>query len=214
MQVKTNKYWIRQYWARTTPYSGGRKSWTNHHHRPTHANQAIMLQQNQKTSLLRLTCGSSTRKLATLVFSALQKKDRPHLRIRCPVVHHSFKLNFSLNKNQTRSDLCLFLSTPRAQDGITWHPAVALANSPKMGTSLTSSHPNKAREPAGTRNGHIDTTKERTIKKIRERHRPENAVGGCGRGAALGLLGGRGGGGLDVAALHLDAAQALPVAPQ
>jgi hypothetical protein len=37
--------------------------------------------------------------------------------------------------------------------------------------------------------------------------------GSCGRGAALGLLGGRGGGGLDVAALHLDAAQALPVAP-
>ena len=38
----------------------------------------------------------------------------------------------------------------------------------------------------------------------------------CRGGAALAhsrLLGGRGGGGLDVAALHLDAAQALPVAP-
>jgi hypothetical protein len=34
-------------------------------------------------------------------------------------------------------------------------------------------------------------------------------LGSCGRGAALAdgdLLGGRGGGGLDVAALHLDAA--------
>ena len=39
----------------------------------------------------------------------------------------------------------------------------------------------------------------------------------CRRGSAAladgGLLGGCGGGGLDVATLHLDAAQALPVAP-
>ena len=39
----------------------------------------------------------------------------------------------------------------------------------------------------------------------------------CRRGSAAladgGLLGGRRGGGLDVATLHLDAAQALPVAP-
>ena len=93
----------------------------------------------------------------------------------------------------------------------------------------TGSHQNKAiMLRAGTRNGHIDTTKAQTIKKkqIRERHRPENTVvlvgvagwvvlGSCGRGAALtdgGLLGGRDGGGL-VATLHLDTAQALPVAP-
>jgi hypothetical protein len=41
-------------------------------------------------------------------------------------------------------------------------------------------------------------------------------LGSCGRGAALadgGFLGGHGSGGLDVTALHLDAAQALPVAP-
>ena len=76
---------------------------------------------------------------------------------------------------------------------------------------------------AGTRNGHIDTTKAQTIKKkqIRERHKPENTVvlvgvaswvvmGSCGIVAALadgGLLGSL------VAALHLDTAQALPVAP-
>jgi hypothetical protein len=88
----------------------------------------------------------------------------------------------------------------------------------------TGSHQNKAiMLRAGTRNGHIDTTKAQTIKKkqIRERHKPENTVvlvgvagwvvmGSCGLVAALAdgdLLGGL------VAALHLDTAQALPVAP-
>ena len=67
---------------------------------------------------------------------------------------------------------------------------------------------------AGTRNGHIDTTKAQTIKKkqIRERHKPENTVvlvgvaswvvmGSCGLVVALadgGLLGSL------VTALHLD----------
>jgi hypothetical protein len=86
----------------------------------------------------------------------------------------------------------------------------------------TGSHQNKAiMLRAGTRNGHIDTTKAQTIKnkQIRERHRPENTVvlGSCNRGAALadgGLLGGCDGGGRGlVVVLHLDTAQALPVAP-
>jgi hypothetical protein len=67
---------------------------------------------------------------------------------------------------------------------------------------------------AGTRNGHIDTTKAQTIKKkqIRERHKPKNTVvlvgvaswvvmGSCGLVVALadgGLLGSL------VTALHLD----------